>query len=83
MSMPSRNSSIFSITVIVAALGYFVDIYDLILFSIVRVASLKELGLSGDDLTTQGLFLINTTINDGDQLSYGYSRVVPYFLLNF
>jgi putative MFS transporter len=46
--------------VIVGALGYFVDIYDLILFSIVRVASLKELGLSGDDLTTKGLFLINT-----------------------
>ncbi len=46
--------------VIVGALGYFVDIYDLILFSIVRVASLKELGLSGDELTTQGLFLINT-----------------------
>src|SRR5258708_6384972 len=46
--------------VIVGALGYFVDIYDLILFSIVRVASLRELGLSGDELTTKGLFLINT-----------------------
>lgn len=45
--------------VIVGALGYLVDIYDLILFSIVRVASLKDLGLSGDELTTQGIFLIN------------------------
>ena len=45
--------------VIVGALGYFVDIYDLILFSIVRVSSLKELGLSGTDLTDKGLFLIN------------------------
>ncbi|MDK9719084.1 MAG: hypothetical protein OEL57_14455 [Trichlorobacter sp.] len=34
----------------VAALGYFVDIYDLVLFSIVRVPSLKALGLSGKDL---------------------------------
>ena len=46
--------------VIVGALGYFVDIYDLILFSIVRVASLKELGLTGDEVTIKGLFLINT-----------------------
>jgi putative MFS transporter len=45
--------------VIIAALGYFVDIYDLLLFSIVRVPSLKALGLSGDELLRQGIFLIN------------------------
>jgi MFS family permease len=45
--------------VIIAALGYFVDIYDLLLFSIVRVPSLKALGLSGDELLKQGIFLIN------------------------
>ena len=49
----------FNIIVIVAALGYFVDVYDLILFSIVRVPSLKDLGLSGDDLTNTGLNLLN------------------------
>lgn len=46
--------------VIVGALGYFVDIYDLTLFSIVRVASLGELGFSGDELVNKGIFLINT-----------------------
>ena len=42
-----------------AALGYFVDIYDLVLFSIVRVPSLKALGLSGKDLTDVGVDLLN------------------------
>jgi putative MFS transporter len=45
--------------VIVGALGYFVDIYDLILFAVVRVPSLKGLGYSGDELLTQGTWLIN------------------------
>ena len=36
---------LFSIPVIVAALGYFVDIYDLLLFSIVRIPSLRGLGV--------------------------------------
>jgi MFS family permease len=49
----------FNIIVIVAALGYFVDVYDLILFSIVRVPSLKALGLSGEELTNTGLNLLN------------------------
>jgi MFS family permease len=34
-----------TLAVIVAALGYFVDIYDLILFNMVRVPSLTELGV--------------------------------------
>jgi MFS family permease len=50
---------IFSLPVIVAALGYFVDIYDLVLFSIVRVPSLKSLGLSGQDLIDNGVYLLN------------------------
>lgn len=45
--------------VIIAALGYFVDIYDLLLFSIVRVPSLQALGLSGDELLKEGIYLIN------------------------
>ncbi len=47
------------LTVIVAALGYFVDIYDLLLFSIVRVNSLKDIGVADADLLDQGMFLIN------------------------
>jgi MFS family permease len=45
--------------VIVAALGYFVDIYDLLLFGIVRKASLTDLGLIGDANRDQGEFLIS------------------------
>ncbi|MEW6594461.1 MAG: MFS transporter [Thermodesulfobacteriota bacterium] len=52
-------SQVFSLPVIVAALGYFVDIYDLVLFSIVRVPSLKALGLTGQELIDQGVFLLN------------------------
>jgi MFS family permease len=43
----------------VAALGYFVDIYDLVLFSIVRIPSLKSFGLQGQELIDQGVFLLN------------------------
>ncbi|HSY74472.1 MAG TPA: MFS transporter, partial [Dongiaceae bacterium] len=45
--------------VIVGALGYFVDVYDLILFAIVRGASLKDLGFSGDQILERGIFLFN------------------------
>jgi MFS transporter, putative metabolite:H+ symporter len=48
-----------NIIVIVAALGYFVDIYDLILFSIVRIPSLRSLGISDDMLLSEGARLIN------------------------
>ena len=46
-------------TVLVAALGYFVDIYDLVLFSIVRVESLNSLGINGDALLTNGVRLLD------------------------
>jgi MFS family permease len=45
----AKSNSIFSIAVIVAALGYFVDIYDLLLFTIVREPSLQDLGVSLQD----------------------------------
>ncbi|MGK4569191.1 MFS transporter [Flavobacterium sp. 3HN19-14] len=45
-----------SLPVIVAALGYFVDIYDLLLFGIVRIPSLKELNINAD---TMGTIIIN------------------------
>lgn len=57
--MQSKQVSVFSLAVIVAALGYFVDIYDLLLFSIIRVTSLKDLGLNKDQIASQGLFIIN------------------------
>lgn len=53
-----KNLSLFSIPVIVAALGYFVDIYDLLLFSIVRVESLQSLGLSDIMIRDSGMDII-------------------------
>lgn len=44
MNQP-KPASIFNVAVIVAALGYFVDIYDLLLFTIVREPSLAGLGV--------------------------------------
>ncbi len=53
------SRDVLSVPVVVAALGYFVDIYDLILFSIVRVSSLKSIGLTGGELLDKGVFLLN------------------------
>ncbi|HMU46761.1 MAG TPA: MFS transporter [Chitinophagaceae bacterium] len=50
----SRSHSVFNIAVLVAALGYFVDIYDLLLFAIVRIDSLKSLGLTSQQITSEG-----------------------------
>lgn len=41
-----------SFPVIIAALGYFVDIYDLLLFGIVRIPSLESMGLNADKVGT-------------------------------
>jgi putative MFS transporter len=62
MKYTSENSSfkkLWSVPVIVAALGYFVDIYDLLLFSIVRVPSLKALHVPSALLLEKGIELIN------------------------
>lgn len=60
-TLPARADLrlVFSLPVIVAALGYFVDVYDLILFSIVRVHSLKDLGLSEAQISTVGVSIYN------------------------
>lgn len=49
-----KKVSLFNIAVIVAALGYFVDIYDLLLFAIIRIDSLNELGLSPEQIKIEG-----------------------------
>lgn len=49
---------LFSLPVVVAALGYFVDIYDLLLFSIVRRPSLISLGVPEGELFSRGEFLL-------------------------
>ncbi len=57
-SSTPKSQGIFSLVVIVAALGYFVDIYDLLLFSIIRIPSLTSLGLNKEQITTDGESII-------------------------
>jgi putative MFS transporter len=86
-----------TLAVIVAALGYFVDIYDLILFGTVRKPSLLELGYTtADELTNQGLFLFNMQMTGlliggilwgviGDKrgrLSVLFGSIITYSLAN-
>jgi putative MFS transporter len=58
MSNGKDYKLLFSVPVIVAALGYFVDIYDLLLFSIVRRPSLSALGVPPEELFSKGEFLL-------------------------
>lgn len=57
--MQQKQYGIFSLPVIVGALGFFVDIYDLLLFSIVRRSSFTELGVAEADLKNIGESIIS------------------------
>lgn len=59
MSEPAGIRNPFNIIVIVAALGYFVDIYDLILFGIVKDPSLRDLGVANSGLFSTGSHLLS------------------------
>src|SRR5579863_4254060 len=52
--MERKIHPLFNLAVIVGALGYFVDVYDLLLFSIIRIPSLKGIGLSAADIDSKG-----------------------------
>ena len=54
-----KSPGLFHIAVIVSALGFFVDVYDLLLFGIIRKPSLTDLGLSPDQVLEQGEFIIS------------------------
>ncbi len=86
-----------TLAVIVAALGYFVDIYDLILFGTVRNPSLIELGYTtADELTSKGLLLFKLQMSGlivggilwgvlGDKrgrLSVLFGSIITYSLAN-
>lgn len=55
---PKNNKNLFAL-LLVASLGYFVDIYDLVLFSVIRVQSLKGIGVTDANLLSEGVKLIN------------------------
>ncbi|HLO80993.1 MAG TPA: MFS transporter [Chitinophagaceae bacterium] len=57
--MEKQQHSIINIAVIVAALGYFVDIYDLLLFTIVREPSLHGLGVTDAGMIAASTKIIN------------------------
>lgn len=56
---PTKQYGIFSLPVIVGALGFFVDVYDLLLFGIIRKPSLSSLGLSPAEVLNQGEIIIS------------------------
>jgi len=92
-----RENRMAWILVLVAALGYFVDIYDLILFSVVRTRSLKSLGLDEQAILTEGVTLLNLQMTGmliggvffgvlGDRLgrlSVLFGSILLYSLANF
>lgn len=57
--MQQKQYGIFSLPVIVGSLGFFVDIYDLLLFNIVRKKSFEQLGITGDAVKTLGENTLN------------------------
>lgn len=59
MNQTNKSKNI-ALIILVASLGYFVDIYDLILFSVVRVKSLKDLGVADGDMLSVGATIINS-----------------------
>lgn len=59
MDQKTKSKNI-ALIILVASLGYFVDIYDLILFSVVRVKSLKDLGVADEDMLSVGTTIINS-----------------------
>jgi putative MFS transporter len=61
MSLPvvKRSNGIFSLAVIVAALGYFVDIYDLLLFTVVKKESMLQVGATDASLLADSSRVIN------------------------
>lgn len=57
--MQKKTNRTVVMTIIVSALGYFVDIYDLLLFGIVRMPSLRSIGVPEDQMMSVGVRLLN------------------------
>lgn len=93
----SENERLFSVPVIVAALGYFVDIYDLLLFSIVKTPSMLSVGATHATILADSTKVINWQMGGlllggiiwgmlGDKkgrLSVLFGSIVLYSVANF
>lgn len=55
-----KYRALFTLPVIVSALGFFVDVYDLLIFSIVRIPSLQSMGYSEAEVSKIGTFIFNS-----------------------
>lgn len=94
--MNDKVVSVFNKAVIVASLGYFVDIYDLLLFSIIRVKSLQSLGLNAAQVKDDGALIISVQMvglliggiiwgmlaDKKGRLSVLYGSIILYSLAN-
>lgn len=93
----SENERLLSVPVIVAALGYFVDIYDLLLFSIVKTPSMLSVGATHATILADSTKVINWQMGGlllggiiwgmlGDKkgrLSVLFGSIVLYSVANF
>ena len=59
MKKDNPYRALFALPVIVSALGFFVDVYDMLIFSIVRLPSLKSMGLSEEEVSKIGTYILN------------------------
>lgn len=59
MPLHKKSSVVFNFAVVVAALGYFVDIYDLLLFTIVKKSSVLDVGATEASLLADSTKIIN------------------------
>ncbi|MES2966053.1 MAG: MFS transporter [Bdellovibrionota bacterium] len=89
--------SVLNLTVIVAGLGYFVDLFDITLFGVVRRSSLEALGYTGDALLKEGVFIYNSQMagmmvggvvwgmlaDKKGRLSVMFGSILLYSLANF
>jgi MFS family permease len=53
------KKGVWNAPVLISAVGYFVDIYDLIIFNVVKKQSLADLGFTGEAFKRQELYLFN------------------------
>jgi len=95
--MQKQSTSVFNMAVIVAALGYFVDIYDLLLFTIVKAPSVLGVGATQATLLADSTKIINWQMTGlllggiiwgvlGDKkgrLSVLFGSIILYYIANF
>jgi MFS transporter, putative metabolite:H+ symporter len=88
---------LFNSAVVIAALGYFVDIYDLLLFTIVRVPSLNSIGVTDANMVAASAQVLNyqmvglllggilwgSLADKKGRLSVLYGSILLYSIANF